>query len=134
MIAENQRLVRVRDSEDELTCIVCPIGCRMHVSRKEDGSLRVTGNKCKRGAAYAEEEFRDPRRMVTGTCAVADGTFYRLPVRSSESVPVDRIPRFLNAMYELRVPAPVRRGEVIARNLGDTGIDLVATMTVETEG
>lgn len=133
MIAENQRLVRVRDTDDELTCIVCPIGCRLTVERREDGSLEVSGNRCKRGAAYAEEEFRDPRRMVTGTCAIVKGTFFRLPVRSSESVPVDEIAPFLNAMYELRVPAPVTRGTVVATNLADTGIDLVATMSVDKE-
>lgn len=134
MIAENQRLVRVRDTDDELTCIVCPIGCHLTVNRTEDGSLEVSGNRCKRGVAYAEEEFRDPRRMVTGTCAVTHGSFFRLPVRSSESVPVDQIPAFLNAMYELRVPAPVSRGDCVAENVADTGIDLVATMSVEREG
>jgi len=134
MIAENQRLVKVRDTDDELTCIVCPIGCRLKVERNEDGSLEVTGNRCRRGAAYAEEEFSDPRRMVTGTCAVRDGVFFRLPVRSSESVPIDRIASFLNAMYRLVLDAPVRRGELVATDVADTGIDLVATMTVEKEG
>ncbi|MFW5689983.1 MAG: DUF1667 domain-containing protein [bacterium] len=133
MIPENQRLVRVRDTDDELTCIVCPIGCRLTVARREDGSLEVGGNKCKRGAAYAQEEFSDPRRMVTGTCSVAGGAVHRLPVRSSESVPVDEIAPFLNAMYELELQAPVRRGEVVAPDLAGTGIDLVATMTVEEE-
>lgn len=133
MIAENQRLVRVRDTDDELTCIVCPIGCRLTVDRKDDGSLEVHGNRCKRGAAYAEEEFRDPRRMVTGTCAISNGDFVRLPVRSSESVPVDDIAPFLNAMYRLDVNAPVRCGQVIASDLAGTGIDLVATMSVEKE-
>jgi CxxC motif-containing protein len=133
MIAENQRLVRVRDTDDELTCIVCPIGCRLTVNRNEDGSLEVSGNRCRRGAAYAEEEFRDPRRMVTGTCAIAGGDVYRLPVRSSESVPVDDIASFLNAMYRLVVDAPVSCGDVVATNVAETGIDLVATMTVERE-
>jgi len=134
MIAENQRLVRVRDTDDELTCIVCPIGCRLKVDRNDDGGLEVSGNRCRRGVAYAEEEFSDPRRMVTGTCAVGGGVFYRLPVRSSESVPVDRIASFLNAMYRLVPDAPVRRGEVIATDLAGTGIDLIATMTVAKEG
>lgn len=134
MIAENQRLVRVRDTDDELTCIVCPIGCRLTVERRADGSLEVSGNRCRRGEAYAREEFRDPRRTVTGTCAVADGDVPRLPVKSSQRVPVDEIPRFLNAMYELVVPAPVTCADVVASDVAGTGIDLVATMTVKREG
>lgn len=129
MIQENQRLVRARDTDDELTCIVCPIGCRMTVNRREGGELDVTGNRCKRGAAYAEEEFRDPRRVVTGTCAIASALAARLPVRSSNSVPIDQLAAFLKAMYDLRLKAPVKRGEVVAENLGGTGIDLLSTMT-----
>ena len=131
MIPENQRLVRVRTSADELTCIVCPIGCHLTVAPSADGGLNVTGNKCKRGLLYAEEEFRDPRRVVTGTCALTDGRERRLPVRSSEPVPVDRIPAFLNAMYDLRVPAPISLGDVVGQDLADSGIDLIATLTIE---
>lgn len=130
MIAENQRLVRVRDDGDELTCIVCPIGCHLKVTREQAGGFVVTGNRCKRGQAYAEEEFRDPRRIVTGTCAATRGEWIRLPVRSSRGVAVEQMAAFLNAMYALRPQAPIARGDVIATNLADTGVDLLATMTV----
>ncbi len=133
MIAENQRLIRVRDTDDELTCIVCPIGCRLHARRLDDGSLEVTGNRCRRGVAYAEEEFSDPRRPVTGTCAVSGGEFFRLPVKSSKPVAVDDIPAFLNVMYELEFVAPVECGAVIATDIAGTGIDLIATMSMREE-
>jgi len=131
VIKENQRLIRTRDTDDELTCIVCPIGCRMSVNRVAGGGIEVSGNRCKRGAAYANEEFRDPRRVVTGTCAISGAVSARLPVRSSQGVPIDDLAPFLKAMYDLRLNAPVNRGAVIAKDLGSTGIDLVATMTAE---
>ena len=131
MIKENQRLIRTRDANDELTCIVCPIGCRLTVEKNSDGSIAVSGNRCKRGAAYANEEFQDPRRVVTGTCAIARANASRLPVRSSSGVPIDDLASFLKAMYELRLTAPVSRGELLATDLGNTGIDLIATMTAE---
>jgi CxxC motif-containing protein len=129
VIKENQRLIRARDTDDELTCIVCPIGCRMTVDRTADGEIEVSGNRCKRGAAYAQEEFQDPRRVVTGTCAISGASSARLPVRSSNGVPIDDLAPFLKAMYELRISAPVSRGDLLASNLGSTGIDLIATMT-----
>ena len=132
MIAENQRLIRIRENGDTMTCIVCPIGCRLVVDRTGD-TLEVTGGKCRRGEEYAREEFSDPRRLVTGTCAVTDGPVFRLPVRSNRPVPVDRIGAFLNAMYELRLEAPVESGTVVATDVGGTGMDLVATMTVRRE-
>ncbi len=132
MIRENQKLVRVRSGDKELTCIVCPIGCQMTVERGSDGSISVTGNRCKRGAAYAEEEFTDPRRVVTATAAIPDGDPVRVPVRSVGPVPVDRIAAFLAAVYELRLSAPVAVGERVLTDVVDTGIDLVATMSVPT--
>jgi CxxC motif-containing protein len=134
VIKENQRLVRARDTDDTLTCIVCPIGCRMSVEWSKDGELTVTGNRCKRGAAYAEEEFRDPRRVVTGTCAISGAFSPRLPVRSSNGVPIDQLAAFLKSMYDLRLSAPIACGDVVAQDLGGTGIDLLATMTARAEG
>ena len=130
MIPENQRLVRVRDTDDALTCIVCPIGCRLSVNWASDGSLEVTGNRCKRGEAYAREEFEDPRRVVTGTCAIESRTRSRLPVRSTAGVPVETIPAFLNVMYAQRVHAPIHIGDTVASAVAGTDIDLIATMTI----
>jgi CxxC motif-containing protein len=136
VIKENQKLIRLRSEDKELTCIVCPIGCQMSVDKQPDGELKVTGNRCKRGAAYAAEEFNDPRRVVTATAAVSGGAIGRLPVRSVGSVPVDRIAPFLAAIYELRLEAPIPLGETVAADVAGTGIDLVATMHIPhaTEG
>ena len=101
------------------------------MDRPADGKIEVSGNQCKRGVAYAREEYLDPRRVVTGTCALSGGGAARLPVKSSMGVPIDDLAPFLKAMYELRLTAPVKRGALIASDLGDTGIDLLATMTAE---
>lgn len=130
MIKENQKLIRLRSEDKELTCIVCPIGCQMTVEKRAEGKLKVTGNRCKRGVAYAEVEFNDPRRVITATAAVSQGVFGRLPVRSSGSVPVDRVAPFLAAIYELRLDAPIALGETVATDVASTGIDLVATMPI----
>jgi len=50
-----------------LTCIVCPIGCALTVEEASDGTLTVTGNRCPRGAVYAQEEIIAPERVVTAT-------------------------------------------------------------------
>ena len=131
MIKENQRLIRARETDDELTCIVCPIGCRMTMAPTADGEIEVSGNRCKRGVAYAREEVQDPRRVLTGTCAISGADAARLPVRSSNGVPIDDLAPFLKSMYELRLTAPVKRGTLIASDLGGTGINLIATMTAE---
>ena len=66
----------------ELVCIVCPRGCRMQLA-EEDGRLTVTGNGCKRGAAFAESEWRDPRRTVCTTVRTAFPSVIPKPVKAS---------------------------------------------------
>ena len=48
-----------------ITCINCPVGCRMEVTHEGETVLSVKGNTCKRGDAYARQECVAPLRMVT---------------------------------------------------------------------
>ena len=140
MIPENQKLIRLRDKSDggEMTCIICPIGCRLTIQvmpeKSDDSSekqIQVSGNQCKRGEAYAKEEFSDPRRVVTATCAVDSQTQGRIPVKSSKPVPVEKVTQFLNVIYKQRLSAPVNCGDVLVRDVAGTGIELLATQSIE---
>ncbi len=52
----------------ELTCIVCPKGCRLRVDEKN--GYQVVGNACARGEAYGRDEALDPKRTVTSTVRI----------------------------------------------------------------
>jgi CxxC motif-containing protein len=122
-----------------LTCIVCPMGCPLAVEEGEAGPdgfpvLTVTGNRCPRGAVYAQEELRSPKRVVTATCAVAEepasGAAFtglrRLPVKTSGPCPRERIGALLKEIYQIRVLPPVKAGDKILPNWGGLGIDVLA--------
>lgn len=61
--------------EGVVICPLCPNGCS--VWRDESG--KVSGNRCKRGAAHFEQEQIDPRRTLTTTVKGKDGRLH--PVR-----------------------------------------------------
>ena len=43
--------------EQIITCINCPVGCRMTVTLTDSGEFEsVSGNTCPRGASYARQE------------------------------------------------------------------------------
>ena len=47
--------------EQIITCINCPVGCRMTVSLNETGEVvSVSGNTCARGEKYAHQECTLP--------------------------------------------------------------------------
>ncbi|MFZ4696044.1 MAG: DUF1667 domain-containing protein [Verrucomicrobiia bacterium] len=126
----------------ELTCITCPIGCRLVVDLMPgeavadgSGGLAVSGNRCTRGAVYAREELLAPKRTVTATCRVltASGSrggvtaVRRIPCRTSAPFPRERVNELLAAIYALELPLPVKSGQVIIPDAFGLGIDVVAT-------
>lgn len=56
----------------ELTCIGCPLGCQLTVTMGND-EIKVEGNTCPRGEAYAKKEVTNPTRIVTSTVRVSRG-------------------------------------------------------------
>ena len=73
--------------EQELTCINCPLGCRMTADVQDGEVVRVTGNSCKRGETYARQECVRPMRTLTASAPVAGS---RCPVSVKTSCPIPR--------------------------------------------
>lgn len=80
---------------------------------------------------YTKEEVTNPKRTVCSTVRIIGGRYPRLPVRTSEPVPKGKIKEVINQLKDLTVKAPVRRGDVILRNIAGTGADIIAEMDVE---
>jgi CxxC motif-containing protein len=116
---------------NDLTCIVCPIGCSLNV-KEESGELSITGNKCRRGEVYAKEEIRAPKRTVTATCKIDGeaGTVRRVPVKTSSPCPREMIPALLDDIYKVKITLPIKVGDVVIPNWKNEGIDIVSTRTL----
>jgi len=118
-------------AEKEITCIVCPIGCKILVRTNGDEFEVVKGYKCKKGIEYAENEALDPRRMLTTSVLVKNGDWPLVSVKSSQPIPKDKIFAILQEIKKTSVKAPVLSGEIILKNIQDTKIDIIATKTVQ---
>ena len=115
----------------ELTCIGCPMGCPLIVTMEAGEVISVTGNTCKRGDVYARKEVTNPTRIVTSTVRVAGGSIDMVSVKTREDIPKGKIFDCVKALRGIEVPAPVHIGDVILKNVADTGVDIVATKNVE---
>ena len=116
----------------ELTCIVCPMGCALNVDIGE-AEITVIGNRCPRGAAYAREEITAPKRTLTATCRLlgASNVTRRIPVRTSAPCPREKINDLLAEIYRCGISLPVKAGDKIIANWQGTGIDVIASRTIE---
>ncbi|HUX13723.1 MAG TPA: DUF1667 domain-containing protein, partial [Spirochaetia bacterium] len=86
----------------EMICISCPIGCRLSITRHGE-VIVVRGHQCPRGEAYGVAEVRAPRRIVTATVATTSALMPRLPVRTTDALPLQHVPELLDMAYRLVV-------------------------------
>ena len=113
--------------ERMITCINCPVGCRMTVTLAEDGSfVSVTGNTCPRGAKYARQECTMPERIVTAVIP-AEGSPVPLSVKTASPVPKEKIREIMQALSQVRVSLPIHAGDPVLRDALGTGVDVIAT-------
>ncbi|MEA3363091.1 MAG: DUF1667 domain-containing protein [Thermodesulfobacteriota bacterium] len=113
-----------------LTCIGCPMGCPLELVIV-DGKIReITGNECKRGEDYARQEYIDPRRMISTTVSCNAGLWLRLPVKTAEAVPKDKVMAVVETLHTIEIEAPVQMGQVILNDVAETGIAAIATRSM----
>ena len=118
-------------NEREITCIVCPIGCKILVKFDGEKVDVLGGYKCKKGVEYALDETLDPRRIITSSVLVKNGEWPLVSVKSSKFVPKDKIFDVLEEVKKTTIKAPVKLGDVVIQNVLDTNIDILATKTVK---
>ncbi len=115
--------------EQTITCINCPVGCRMTVTLEGGKVTAVTGNTCKRGETYAQQECIDPMRMVTAVIPV-QGSKAPVSVKTRTPIPKKLIAQCMAELADVRLTAPVAAGSVVLANVCNTGVDIIATKNV----
>jgi CxxC motif-containing protein len=114
----------------EITCIVCPKGCKVAVTVEGDTIKSIAGNQCKRGNEYAVCEFSNPERMLTTTVKIKGMERKMLPVRSSRAIAKTLLMDCMKEINKVEVGLPVMIGQVILSDILGTGVDIVASKDV----
>ena len=116
--------------EKEMTCIVCPNGCKLEVNYEGD-NISVKNALCPKGEEYARNELINPVRNVTSTVKVQDGVLQLVSVRSNKPVPKAKMAEIVETLKELELKAPVGFHQIVYSNILDTGADIITTREVK---
>ena len=120
-------------TERELTCVVCPAGCKVTVTLDDSGKIiDVQGYTCKRGKTYAENEVTHPVRTLTSTVYVQTANGRRmLPVKTDRAIPKETLFDAMTLVRAYTAKAPVKTGDVLIANFIEEGTNLVACKDFE---
>jgi CxxC motif-containing protein len=116
----------------EIYCVTCPKGCKLTINL-EDGQIVDVIHGCKRGHDYAHEELTHPKRMVATSVQVTGGVHPLLAVYTSQPVAKSLIHPLLAYLRDVHVQAPVKMGQVIVENVLDSGVNVLASRSVDAE-
>lgn len=118
-------------SIQEMVCINCPMSCHMVVEYTKNRIIRVTGNTCPRGSKYAHDEMIHPTRVVTSTVYIKNAAIERLPVMTAAPIPKNKIFDVMKQINKVKVKAPVKMNDVIIENVCRTGVNVIATRSMD---
>jgi len=117
-----------------VTCIICPLSCEIKVQMEGDKIVSVEGHSCPRGKEYAIQEVTEPKRIVMSVVKVKDGDFPTVSVKTDKPVPKELIPKIMKELANIEVKAPVKLGQILVENIGNSGANIVATRPVQRNG
>jgi len=121
MSESSQSVVRV------IRCIVCPTGCEIQVKKSDTEDITFEGYTCKRGLEYAEQEYYEPKRILTTTMRVDRGLLPLVPVRTNIPILKDKLNDALKEIAVKRVKAPIKAGEILIENILGLGANIIAS-------
>ena len=99
-------------------------GCHLKVDEEND--YAVTGNACPRGAEYGKNELKNPKRVITSTVKTNSTEYCRCPVKTNGAIPKGKMFEIMKMLDDVELKTPIRVGDIVVRNLFDTGVDIVA--------
>ena len=112
-----------------ITCITCPIGCRIAIETTE-GQYSFSGNRCEKGMKFARTELTSPVRSLTTTVRTVFADVPVLPVRTSVEVPKEKITEIMRKLSKIKVTKRIGIGETVSANILGTNCDIIVTSDI----
>ncbi|TFG20781.1 MAG: DUF1667 domain-containing protein [Promethearchaeota archaeon] len=110
-----------------IRCILCPSGCPIQANLDSKGNVTFEGYTCKRGLEYAEQEYYEPKRILTTTMRVENGFLPLIPVRTDMPIPKDKLKDVLKEIVKIKVQPPIKMGDILIENVLGLDANIIAS-------
>ena len=113
----------------EMVCVNCPKGCLLQANMS-NGNCEVTGNECSRGYAYAIDELKRPKRILTTTARIKNQANLLLPVRTDKPVDREKMREIIILLNRKEISLPVKKGQRIVDNIPGIDANIIASKSM----
>lgn len=111
-------------------CRKCAQNCVLDINEDEN-VLEVKGNECSEGIEYAQFEMKNRRGIFTTLVRIKGAHCNVAPVKSTSSLEKDLWIECSKALSRIYIGAPVKIGDIICKNILNTGVDIVCTKNID---
>lgn len=95
--------------------------------QNKDQQITFEGYTCKRGLEYAQQEYYEPKRILTTTVRVENGFLPLVPVRTDKPILKDKLSDAMKLIAEKKVKAPIKMGQILIKNVLNTDANVIAS-------
>ncbi|UCH01972.1 MAG: DUF1667 domain-containing protein [Candidatus Bathyarchaeota archaeon] len=115
----------------EITCIICPIGCRATVVLRGENIVSINNLECPRGKPYIINEIKAPVRDFFSIVKIEGASIPVLPIRTTGPIPKEKMLDCMVELAKIVVKAPIKIGNIIVENFCNLGVDVISTKDLD---
>ncbi len=115
---------------EEVTCIMCPLGCSVEVQIDGQEVSVKKGCRCKEGMKFVKMEAIFPGRILTTTMKTDNPEIPLLPVRSNKEIPKDQLMTCMGEISRHHLSGALNIGQPVIKNILGLEVDIVACRTI----
>lgn len=114
----------------EIICNKCDKNCILAID-KYDEKAEIKGNLCDQGISYANGEINSNKDILTTLVRIKGAKLKVVSVKSIKPIDKSLWIECSKALSRLYVGVPIKIGDVVCKNVLNTGVDVVCTKNVE---
>jgi CxxC motif-containing protein len=112
-------------------CYNCSEKCVLNID-KQDNEIVISGNKCHKGIDYGKESLNNSKGVLTTLVRVKGAKEVRVvPVKSTAPIDKSLWLECSKALSRVYVGVPIKIGDIVCKNILNTGVDIVCTRNTE---
>ena len=114
----------------QVVCNKCSQRCVINIDEYES-EYQISGNECEDGIEAAREEINKSVDVLTTLVRIKGATCNVVSVKSSKPIEKKLWIECSKALSRIYVGAPIKIGDVVCKNILNTGVDIICTKNIE---